>query len=204
MSDARLVALAALVATALAFLAGVRLAFRRPGGGHRYRASRVSGAILALEAAAIALAPVPPGRAVAAVVMLGVASVLFLWAAWTNRTRKLALAFSGATPEHVQTAGPYRLVRHPFYTSYLLAFVGGAVAAGTPWIVPAVLAGALTYWRAARGEEEAFARSDLAGAYRCYAARVGMFLPRVSRTSYGSTEGAATSASARSPEGNAG
>jgi protein-S-isoprenylcysteine O-methyltransferase Ste14 len=203
-SDARLVALVALVATALAFLAGVRLAFRRPGGGHRYRASRVSGAILALEAAAITLAPVPPGRALAAVAMLGAASALFLWAAWTNRTRKLALAFSGAAPEHVQTAGPYRLVRHPFYTSYLLAFLGGAVAAGTPWILPAVLAGAVTYWRAARGEEQAFARSDLAGAYRRYAARVGMFVPRLFRTAYGSSEGTATSASARSPEGNAG
>lgn len=204
MSDARLAALVALVATALAFLAGVRLAFRRPGGGHRYGASRVSGAILALEAVAIAAAPVPQGRAIAAVAVLALASALFLWAAWTNRTRKLALAFSGATPEHVQTAGPYRLVRHPFYTSYLLAFAGGAVAAWTPWILPALLAGALTYWRAARGEEEAFATSELAGAYGLYATRVGMFLPRVRRAPYGSADGAATSASARSPEGTAG
>lgn len=204
MSDARLAALAALVATALAFLAGVRLAFRRPASGHRYRASRISGAILALEAVAIAAAPVPRGRALAAIAALAAASALFLWAAWTNRARKLALAFSDATPEHVQTSGPYRFVRHPFYASYLLAFAGGALAAGTPWLLPAVAAGAVTYWRAARGEEEAFRRTPLADAYRLYAARVGMFVPRRLPVRYGSAAGSAAPASSRRPEGNAG
>lgn len=203
MTDARIAALAALVVTALALLAGVRFAFLRPAGRHRYRASRVSGAILATEALAIASAPVPFGRAAAALAVLAGALALFSWAAWTNRTRKLGLAFAGVVPEHVQTRGPYGLVRHPFYTSYLLTFLGGAIAAGTAWLVPAVVAGALTYWRAARGEEAAFEQSKLAGAYRRYEARVGMFLPRL-RPRHRSTIGEAASASSRSPEENAG
>ena len=178
MSDLRWVALAALCTAALAFVLGVRLAFERPRGRHRYLASRVSGAILLADAIAIAWAPVPPGRAAAAIAVLAGATSLFLWAAWTNRTRKLGLAFAGATPGHVQTRGPYRIVRHPFYTSYLVAFMGGALAAGSPWLLPALAAGILTYWRAAREEERAFARSELAEAYRSYARRVGMFLPR--------------------------
>jgi protein-S-isoprenylcysteine O-methyltransferase Ste14 len=203
-TDLRVAALAALVATALAFLAGVRLAFRRPPGGHRYRASRVSGAIFAIELVAVAATPVPPARGFAAVAMLAGAAALFLWASWTNRARKLALAFAGVTSEHVQTAGPYALVRHPCYAAYLLAFVAGAVAAGTPWLAPAVVAGAVTYRRAAAEEEEGFARSPLADAYRAYAARTGRFLPRPLRRRYGSTAGTAIPASSRSPEGNVG
>jgi protein-S-isoprenylcysteine O-methyltransferase Ste14 len=202
--DARWVVLVALVLTSAAFLAGVRVAFRRPAGSHPYRASRVSGGILVAEALAIAAAPVPRGRALAAVLMLGAALALFLWAVWTNRRHKLALAFTGAAPEHLQAGGPYRLVRHPFYASYLLAFLAGGLAAGTPWIVPAVAAGAWTYWRAARGEEEAFAGSPLADAYRRYAERTGMFAPRLPGFRYGSTAGSTAPASSRSPEGNAG
>jgi protein-S-isoprenylcysteine O-methyltransferase Ste14 len=177
-TDLRVVALASLCAVGLAFLAGVRLAFERPKGRHRYRASRVSAAVLLAEAAAIAARPVPAARGLAACAVLAVALLLFAWAVAANRRRKLGLAFAGEVPGHVQTSGPYRLVRHPFYASYLLAFAGGAVAAGTPWLAPVVLAGAATYWRAARQEEAAFEASPLCEAYRRYARRVGMFLPR--------------------------
>lgn len=179
MTDLRLAALAALLGTGLAFLAGVRAFFARPAGRHRYGASRVSGAVLLAEAVAIAAAPVPPPRALAAIGVLAASLALFLWAARTNRYRPLALAFSGETPAHVQTAGPYRFVRHPFYASYVLAFLGGWIAAGTPWLAPAVAAGAYTYFRAARGEEAALIASPVGDAYRGYARRVGMFLPRL-------------------------
>ncbi|HEY6100011.1 MAG TPA: isoprenylcysteine carboxylmethyltransferase family protein [Anaeromyxobacter sp.] len=204
MSDLRLAALAALVLVGTAFLVGVRIAFERPTGRHRYRASRVSGAILAAEAIAVAAAPVPPGRGAAALALLALALALFGWAAWTNRARKLGLAFAGAVPAHVQTGGPHGLVRHPFYASYLLAFVGGAVAAGTPWLVPALAAGAFTYWRAARDEEEAFERSPLADAYRRYSGRVGMFLPRSPWPRSGSKAGEVAPASSCGREGSAG
>lgn len=178
MSDLRLVALAGLVAVALSFLAGVRLAFERPRGRHRYRASRVSALVFLAEAVAIASAPVPAPRALTALAVFAAALALFAWAARTNQGRKLGLAFGAAEPDHLQTAGPYRFVRHPFYASYVLAFVGGALAAGSAWVVAPMLVGAMTYWRAAREEEAAFAASPLRERYRRYARRVGMFLPR--------------------------
>ncbi len=205
MTDYRGPALAAVVLVGVAFLAGVRVAFERPRERQRYRASRVAGAILAAELLGIAVQPVPPGHARAALAMRAGALALFLWAAWTNRARKLGLAFAGALPAHLQTRGPYAWVRHPFYASYLLAFAGGAVAAWTPWLLPAAAAGAVTYWRAAREEERAFAATPLAAAYRAYARRVGMFAPRPPWPDHGSDEaGSAAPASSRSPEGNSG
>jgi len=201
-TDLRLASLAALVLVGVAFLAGVRLVFERPRGGHRYRASRVSAAVLLVEAVAIAAAPVPPGRALVAGGVLAAALGLFAWAAWTNRDRKLGLAFAGRVSAHVQTEGPYRLVRHPFYASYLLAFAGGAVAAWMPWVVPALAAGALSYWRAAREEEEGFLASGLAESYRAYARRVGMFLPRPPLPAWEAYD--STPASSRRPAGKAG
>jgi protein-S-isoprenylcysteine O-methyltransferase Ste14 len=178
--DFRLVALGSLAAVAVTFLRGVGRVFRRPPGPHRYRASVVSGLVLACEGAAIAAGPVPAARMAVAAGLLALSLALFLWAARTNRERPLMLAFAASAPEHLQTRGPYALVRHPFYASYLLAFLGGLVAAATPWLVPAVALGAFTYWRAAAGEERGFAESPLRDAHRVYAARVGMFVPRVS------------------------
>ncbi len=177
--DFRLVALAALAAVAVTFLRGVRRVFRRPPGPHRYRASLVSGLVLACEGVAIAARPVPPVRMVVAGALLAAAFALFLWAARANRERPLLLAFAPNAPEHLQTGGPYALVRHPFYVSYLLAFAGGLAAAATPWLVPVVAVGAFTYWRAAAREERSFATSPLRDAHRAYAARVGMFVPRI-------------------------
>ncbi|ABS27105.1 isoprenylcysteine carboxylmethyltransferase family protein [Anaeromyxobacter sp. Fw109-5] len=179
MSDLRLVALAALAGVAATFLGGVRRVFRRPEGPHRYRASLVSGLVLASEAAAIAAGPVPPARLAGALALLGASLGLFFWAARVNRERPLLLAFAAHVPEHLQTRGPYALVRHPFYASYLLAFAGGLVAAGNPWLLAPIALGALTYWRAATREERGFAASALAQAHQEYAARVGMFVPRL-------------------------
>jgi protein-S-isoprenylcysteine O-methyltransferase Ste14 len=183
--DLRLVVLAALFATAGVFLLGVRRVFRRAPERHGYRATLASAVVLVAEATAIALSPVPAARAVAALATLAAAVALFAWAARVNRGRPLGLAFAATAPEHVQTCGPYAIVRHPFYASYLLAFVGGWIAAGTLWIAPAFLLGLATYWRAARGEERGFLASPLAGAYASYAGRVGMFVPLLGRGAAG-------------------
>lgn len=176
--DLRAVALAALAVAAAVFLVGVRRVFRRAPERHGYRASLTSASVLVAEAVAIAAAPVPPARAAAAVAVLAAAVALFASAARVNRARPLGLAFAVSAPEHVQTGGPYALVRHPFYASYLLAFAGGWLAAGMPALAPAFALGLWTYWRAARREERAFLASPVADAYRAYAARTGMFLPR--------------------------
>ena len=62
------------------------------------------------------------------------------YAAWT-----LGRAYDRVvTPESLVTTGPYRFVRHPIYTAYLLLFVGGLGALGSP---VAVCVLALASWR---------------------------------------------------------
>ena len=82
-------------------------------------------------------------------------------------------------PPRLKTTGPYRLVRHPIYSAYLLGWVSGALATGQWWlfICPALMAA--LYYLAARQEEHMILSGPLAGQYRVYCQRTGMFVPRV-------------------------
>ena len=55
------------------------------------------------------------------------AIVLFGWAVLATRQNRPALAFAGERPNHVFRSGPYAYIRHPFYTSYLLFWLGCAL-----------------------------------------------------------------------------
>jgi protein-S-isoprenylcysteine O-methyltransferase Ste14 len=77
------------------------------------------------------------------------------------------------------TAGPYRLVRHPIYAAYLLAWCAGAAIAGQPWLLAPVLGMGLFYVSAARQEETSFLASAFAIPYSEYRRRTGMFVPKV-------------------------
>jgi protein-S-isoprenylcysteine O-methyltransferase Ste14 len=78
---------------------------------------------------------------------------------------------------HLVEGGPYRLLRHPFYCSYLLAWTAGIAATGRWWLIPTVLVMLAIYVRAARMEEDKFTRSPLAAAYERYRSQTGMLLP---------------------------
>lgn len=99
-----------------------------------------------------------------------------------TRNRKLTLAFSKDTPEHIYRVGPYGYVRHPFYLSYLLAYYGMAITANSLWLYLTALALTVLYWHAATFEEAKFASSHLAGHYAEYRRSTGMFLPRLRRS----------------------
>ena len=76
-------------------------------------------------------------------------------------------------------AGPYGVVRHPFYAAYSLFWVAGWVGSGA-WSTAVVALTMFTlYVTAARGEEAGFAASALAEAYRRYQQRTGFFFPRL-------------------------
>ena len=97
--------------------------------------------------------------------------------------RGFCSVLSGEVPPAVCTAGPYRYIRHPVYTSYLLAFLGFVVAfPGLP--SAAVFAANLVFFVvAAAHEERTIAHSPLAQAYASYRRGAGMFLPRFGRAS---------------------
>lgn len=76
------------------------------------------------------------------------------------------------------TTGPYRWIRHPFYTACLLGVAGGSLMMAN-WLVMllGVLGAALLYTRTKKEEENLIKR--FGDAYRQYMQRVGRFLPRL-------------------------
>src|SRR5690242_13966714 len=97
------------------------------------------------------------GRGAPVPTMLGLAGftvsiLLFWWTVAETRSHRLTLAYTDADPVTIRTRGPYALVRHPFYLSYILFWIGTALVAGSWQWVTALL---LTAWyvHIARGEE---------------------------------------------------
>lgn len=117
------------------------------------------------------------GRDLACLSLMAAFAVLFWWAVAVTRSRRLTLAFSKDQPAFIHTGGPYAVVRHPFYTSYMLFWIGAAIGSASLayWIIPAVMM--TIYTRAVRVEESKFAQSGVASDYARYRARTGMFLP---------------------------
>jgi protein-S-isoprenylcysteine O-methyltransferase Ste14 len=100
-------------------------------------------------------------------------------AVWAHGKHPPAVAFAPAVPTALVLDGPYRYVRHPFYASYLLAWLAGCAATANPWLLLTVVWMFGFYYVAARGEEESILQSGLADVYREYRNRTGMFLPKV-------------------------
>ena len=116
------------------------------------------------------------GGAIANCLMVGGLAV-FWWAIATTRRKPPTLAFSNDAPTFLQTSGPYAHVRHPFYLSYLVSWIGAAVATQDPWYwaIPAGMA--VLYVHAALMEERKYSASSLAQDYDAYRQRTGMLLP---------------------------
>jgi protein-S-isoprenylcysteine O-methyltransferase Ste14 len=137
---------------------------------------------IASQTATLALAPSLGQIRIAALVSLYTASwLLYATALAVAGIGRFSLAFSADIPQDLVTTGPYRYVRHPIYSAYLLAWIAPCAAlpqAGT--LVPfAVLA--IFYWCAAALEERKFERSPLADSYLAYREMAGRFLPRLIR-----------------------
>jgi protein-S-isoprenylcysteine O-methyltransferase Ste14 len=118
---------------------------------------------------------------VVASVLFVLSLLIFWWSIRATRSRPLTLAFAPDIPGFLQHQGPYRYVRHPFYLSYLLFWIGTAAASVAPWhwAMPVVMG--VLYAVAARREERKFDASELAAAYQAYRQRTGMLLPRFRR-----------------------
>lgn len=107
------------------------------------------------------------------------ASLILFWAAIrASRAARLRYAFDTALPQQLVTEGPYRTIRHPFYTSYLVFWAGWAVAAWSLWAVIPVVFMATLYTRAALYEENLLGKSDMGPAYAAYRKQAGLFWPK--------------------------
>lgn len=119
-------------------------------------------------------------RALAGACALYAGSLALYW--WTLRTvreHRLTFAYTPDVPEVLIEAGPYRYVRHPFYTAYTLCYLAAPLALLAWWLLPTAAFMFLVYRQAAVMEERKFAASALQAAYRDYARRTGRFLPRL-------------------------
>lgn len=112
-------------------------------------------------------------------VLSSAALALFGWAVATTRNAQFAIAFSQAQPTVLVTGGPFRYMRHPFYTSYQIFWVGTGVATmnGIGWIGPSILLAC--YILAARKEESLISQGRFGAEYASYASRTGIVLPRL-------------------------
>lgn len=108
------------------------------------------------------------------------ATALFWWAVAATRHSPPFLAHTGDTPQMLHEAGPFAYVRHPFYLSYCVFWVGTAIAAGSfQWLAAIVLIG--WYYATARAEEARFSQSPMAASYAQYKSRTGMIMPRLAQ-----------------------
>ena len=75
-------------------------------------------------------------------------------------------------------SGPYRWIRHPIYTAYILDYIGGGLLAGNLvlTVVPVVMFTIMIAMR--MGREEAVMREKFGEAYDAYTQHTGRLLPR--------------------------
>lgn len=101
---------------------------------------------------------------------------LFYWALFSF-SQPPAVAFANEINQALNIKGPYQLIRHPFYTSYLLAWLGGSFASGCYYLVASFFLMLFIYYRAASEEESQWLESKDAEVYKVYMNKTGMFLP---------------------------
>jgi len=113
---------------------------------------------------------------IAAVALYGTSAALFWWTVSVTRG-KLAACGQGCISPEVITSGPYRWIRHPFYTSYNLTWMAALAATGWwPLAIPVIVMAAL-YERFAREEELGFSTGALADQHEAYTRRTGKYFP---------------------------
>lgn len=110
--------------------------------------------------------------------ILALSTTLFFSTWYQQRRRKFSEVFSGKAPGRLSTEGNYRWIRHPFYVSYILAYVAGAVYSGSTVLAAQTAIMMVLYTAAARREERSIRSTRLGAAYRSYAKRVGGFFPK--------------------------
>jgi len=102
--------------------------------------------------------------------LLALGQGLFSWAMASNKYFSTAVRIQMERGHSVASGGPYRYVRHPGYTGYIVSFVGTSLALGSLWaLIPAALVACLFVVRTAL--EDRTLQDELSG-YGDYARRV--------------------------------
>lgn len=81
-------------------------------------------------------------------------------------------------PQHLVTWGAYSRIRHPFYASFLLAFLASVLYCPQALTLAGLLCGALILNATAAKEEKLLCSSEFGAEYQAYMQRAGRFMPR--------------------------
>jgi protein-S-isoprenylcysteine O-methyltransferase Ste14 len=113
-------------------------------------------------------------------ILIGLWGILFAWT-FQNLGKNLTDTVVTRKDHTLVTTGPYRYVRHPFYSAFFLAVVGGSVVAAN-WFL--FLSGMVPFgFLVARTRiEEQKLIERFGDEYRGYMARTGRFFPRLDRS----------------------
>lgn len=103
---------------------------------------------------------------------------LFWWSILT--AKKLDFAFSKSVGNLLST-GPFALVRHPFYTSYILIWASTTILFNSVFLWFTLLYLMAFYFMSARDEEKVILNSEHSKEYFEYRQIVGMFTPRITK-----------------------
>ncbi len=101
----------------------------------------------------------------------------------TIGTHRIPLALwhqDSDAPEELVTWGPYARIRHPFYTSFILAFIAATIAFPHPSTLFCLVYGTIALTVTAVREERRLALSAFGTEYVAYQAVTGRFFPRIS------------------------
>jgi protein-S-isoprenylcysteine O-methyltransferase Ste14 len=116
-------------------------------------------------------------------VYLGIGLLLFgliiFWLSVRVFETPPAVAFAEIITTELKTTGPYKYIRHPIYTSYMFAWIGGAIATNCWWLIISFIAMGYLYNRAAIQEEKMWLLSKDSNAYKSFMISRGRFLPRI-------------------------
>jgi protein-S-isoprenylcysteine O-methyltransferase Ste14 len=104
---------------------------------------------------------------------------LFLTAITATRRFRFRLAFDDGLPDQLVMSGPYRYIRHPFYTSYLIFWAGFAMMTYSWLSLPLLVVMTTIYSLAARDEDRRLASSNMAEQHALYRQQAGMFWPKL-------------------------
>ncbi|MBY0386137.1 isoprenylcysteine carboxylmethyltransferase family protein [bacterium] len=105
---------------------------------------------------------------------------VFYLALYASRKHSLYIAFDQQNSvSSLLTTGIYSKVRHPFYLSYSLVWIGSPLSSGNIFLVLNLVPLLYLYVMAARDEEEAFLKSKFNLDYAQYMRSTKMFIPYI-------------------------
>ena len=112
-----------------------------------------------------------------AMLLVIVAGIAWCWWARVHLGRLWSANITRKEGHRIVDTGPYRLVRHPIYSGFLVIYLGMAIICATGLALAGFLAMTLGLWLKARVEERFLIEEMGATAYGNYKASTPMLIP---------------------------